>query len=124
MFWELLLASIWLSLGAYSRWYFFKAETLQPLALEDLVLAFELHKKKMKCPSQRAHTLFVKDRGIVGFQCGCSYTYLHKKMLFRRLFKKERMSLPHKTHYKLSNLFETKNRLKELGLQYHKIKML
>ena len=124
MFWELLATIIWLSLGAYGAWYFFKAEVLQPLALEDLVLAFEIHKKMTKCPSQRAHTLFVKDRGIVGFQCDCGYQYLQKKLRFQKILKNKRIALPHKTHYKLSNLFETKNRLKELGLEYYKIKMI
>ena len=124
MVWTLLIISTALILGGWGTWYFFKAETLQPLALEDLALAYKLHKKQAKCPTQRVHTLLIKNKGIVGFRCGCGYTYLQKRPRFQKIHKKKDLDIPHKGHHRLSNLFETKNKLKELGIEYQKIKIV
>jgi hypothetical protein len=124
MFWELLIAITLLSLGGYSTWQFFQTEIMQPLSLEDLALVYKLHKKQAKCPTQRVHTLLIKNKGIVGFRCDCGYTYVQKRPRFQRINKKDSPNLPHKRHHKLSNLFETKNRLKELGLEYQKMKII
>jgi hypothetical protein len=122
MIWSLLVTSMWLTLGTYATWFFFRAETVQPLALEDLVLAYKLHKKQAKCPVQRVHTLYVKNRGIVGFRCGCGYEYVQKRLLSQKIRRRKQNDTIHTTYYELSNLFETKKRLQEMGLEYYKIK--
>jgi hypothetical protein len=122
--WVLLVAGVWLTFGAYATWFFFKAETFQPLALEDLVLAYKLHKRQAKCPTQRIQTLFVRDGWLVGFQCECGYKYVQKRLVSQRILKGNNSSTIHSIHHRLSNLFETKNRLREMGLECHKIKKI
>lgn len=81
---DLLILIFWLVLGAYCFWFFFKAETFQPLTLDDLALTWKLHKQQTKCPASRIHDLIIKDNEIVGFKCECGYEFLQKRLITQK----------------------------------------
>jgi len=75
----------WLILGTYSLWYFFKAETFQPLTLDNLALTWKLHKQQTGCTASRIHSLLTKNDKVVGFKCDCGYEFLQKRLITQKI---------------------------------------
>jgi hypothetical protein len=82
---DLLLLGSWLILGTYSLWYLFRAETLQPLTLDDLALTWRLHKQQTGCRASRIHSLISRDDEVVGFRCQCGYEFLQKRLVTQKV---------------------------------------
>ena len=81
---DLLILIFWLVFGAYSLWFLFKAETFQPMTLEDLALTWKLHKQQTKCTASQIHDLIIKNKEIVGFKCECGYEFLQKRLITQK----------------------------------------
>ncbi len=81
----LLLLASWLVFGAYSLWFLLKAETLQPLTLDDLALTWRLHKRQTGCRAPRIHSLITKNDEVVGFKCDCGYEFLQKRLITQKV---------------------------------------
>lgn len=80
----LLVPVFWLILAAYSIWFSFKAETLQPLTLDDLALAWKIHKQQTGCTASRIDSLVTKNKEVVGFKCDCGYKFLQKRLITQK----------------------------------------
>jgi transposase-like protein len=80
----LLVWGFWLALGLYSLWFFFKADTLQSLSLDDLALTWRMHKLEMGCKASRIHSLIAKNNEVVGFRCDCGYEFLQKRLITQK----------------------------------------
>jgi hypothetical protein len=78
---DALMVGSWLSLTVYTFWYLFKAETLQPLTLDDLALTWRFHKQQTGCIASRLNSLITKDDEIVGFKCDCGYEFQQKRLI-------------------------------------------
>jgi len=82
---DLLLLGSWFFLVAYCFWFFFKAETFQPLTLDDLALTWRLHKQQMGCRASRINSLLLRNDEVVGFKCGCGYEFLQKRLITQKV---------------------------------------
>ena len=82
---ELLAWALWLALGAYILWFFFKAETVQPLTLDDLALTWRLHKQQAGCRASRIQSLIKENDQVVGFKCECGYEFIQKRLITQKI---------------------------------------
>jgi hypothetical protein len=82
--WEELAFGFWLALGAYVFWYFVKAKDFQPMTLDELALAWRLHKHQTGCKSSCIHDLLIRNDGVVGFRCQCGHEYVQKRLIAQR----------------------------------------
>jgi len=82
---DLLVWVFWFSLGAYIFWFFTKAKTFQPLTLDDLALAWKLHKQETGCIASRIDSLLIRKDEVVGFRCDCGYEFLQKRLITQRV---------------------------------------
>jgi hypothetical protein len=82
---ELLVWIFWLALGAYILWFFLKAETVQPLTLEELALTWKLHKQQTGCQASRIHSLIKENGEVVGFKCECGYEFIQKRLITQKI---------------------------------------
>jgi hypothetical protein len=64
-----------LALGVGSLLYFFKAETTEPLTLEELGLTWRTHKRKAGCEASSIKRLIKRKEDVVGFACECGYVF-------------------------------------------------
>jgi hypothetical protein len=79
---DVLVWSFWFLLGAYSAWFFFKAKDFVPLTLDELALAWKLHKQSTGCKKPRIRDLLVRKNGeVVGFTCDCGHKFLQKRLI-------------------------------------------
>jgi hypothetical protein len=91
---EIMLWSAWFLLGAYTFWFVFKAKTFQPLTLDELALAWRLHKCEAKCKAPQIHDLLLRDDEVVGFKCGCGYEFLQKRLISQKVHPRAQNSKP------------------------------
>lgn len=82
---EIMLWGVWFLLGAYVFWLVSKAKTLEPLSLEELALAWRLHKHEAECKALCIHDLLVRKDEIVGFKCDCGYEFLQKRPITQKV---------------------------------------
>ena len=75
----------------YVFWYFFEAKTSAPLTLDDLALAWKLHKKQTGCTVPSIYNLLVKNENIVGFNCKCGYEFTQKRLITQRIHVRARV---------------------------------
>ena len=80
----LLVVGLWLALGGYSLWFFFRAKTVQPLTLDDLALTWKVHKKQKGCNASRIHGLIKGNNEIIGFKCECGYEFIQKRLITQK----------------------------------------
>lgn len=83
----LLVLGFWLILGVYGVWFFFKADTFQPLTLEDLALTWRLHKQQRGCNKSHIHSLITNKNDVVGFKCDCGYEFMQKRLITQKTHK-------------------------------------
>jgi len=81
---DLLLLIFWLILGIYCLWYLFKAETFQPLTLDELALTWKMHKLPTGCKASRIYNLILKNDEVVGFKCECGYEFIQKRLITQK----------------------------------------
>ncbi len=81
---ETLVISVFLILGGYGFWYFFKAKTYQPLELNDLSLMWKLHKHRNHCSASTIEKILLKNGEAVGYECSCGYKYHQKRLITQR----------------------------------------
>ena len=91
---EIMLWGAWLLLGAYAIWFVSKAKTFQPLTLDELALAWRLHKCEAKCEASRIHDLLVRGDEVVGFKCDCGYKFLQKRLITQKVHLCEQNNKP------------------------------
>ena len=79
---DILVWSFWFLLGAYGAWFLFKAKEFVPLTLDELALAWKLHKQSTGCKEPRIRDLLVTKNGeVVGFTCDCGHKLLQKRLI-------------------------------------------
>jgi hypothetical protein len=83
----LLIFGFWLTFAVYGFWYFFIAKTFQPLTLDDLALAWRLHKQQIGCTASRVHSLLTRKNEVVGFKCECGYEFQQKRLITQMVRK-------------------------------------
>jgi hypothetical protein len=79
---DVLVWSFWFLLGAYGAWFLFKAKDSVPLTLDELALAWKLHKQLTGCKKPGIRDLLVRKNGeVVGFTCDCGHKFLQKRLI-------------------------------------------
>ena len=81
---ELLTLGFWSTLAAYTIWYLFKAETVQPLTIDDLALTWKVHKQQKGCTASRINSLIKENDEVVGFRCDCGYEFIQKRLITQK----------------------------------------
>jgi len=119
---DLLALCFWVALTAYVLWFLFRAKTVQPLTLDDLALAWKLHKQKTGCKASNIHTLLVKNNEAAGFRCECGYDYLQKRLISQKIRSYTRNKIDTANAYRITGLLKTNASLEKLSLSYSKIK--
>ncbi|MEM3666919.1 MAG: hypothetical protein QW222_07555 [Candidatus Bathyarchaeia archaeon] len=76
---------LWVAFGAYILWFFLKAETAQPLTLDDLALTWKLHKQQTGCKASRIYSLIKENDEIIGFKCECGYKFIQKRLITQKI---------------------------------------
>lgn len=84
---DALMIGTWLTLTGYTLWYLLKAETLQPLTLDDLALTWRFHKHQTGCTASRIDGLITKNDEVVGFRCDCGYEFQQKRLISQQVPK-------------------------------------
>jgi hypothetical protein len=82
-----LMFGAWIGFAVYAVWYFFKAETIQPLTLDDLALTWQVHKRETGCTASRLDKLLTKEDEVVGFKCDCGYEFQQKRLITQKIRK-------------------------------------
>jgi hypothetical protein len=82
---EYMLFGMWFLLGAYALWFVSKAKTFQPLTLDELAVAWKLHKREADCNASQIHDLLVRKNEVVGFKCDCGYEWLQKRPITQKV---------------------------------------
>lgn len=117
---EMILCGVWFLLGAYTFWFVSRAKTFQPLTLDELALAWRLHKREAKCKASQIHDLLVRNNKVVGFKCGCGYEFLQKRPISQKVHRRARENKP----LSISDeglLQKRKNSTLGLGISYSNI---
>jgi len=91
---EIMAWAAWFLLGAYAFWLITKAKTLHPLTLDDLALAWKLHKHEASCKASQIHDLLVKKNEVVGFKCDCGYEWLQKRPISQKVHLRTQSDKP------------------------------
>ena len=81
MIFGVLAPILWVLLGLFTIWFLFKAKTYHPLSLDDLALTWRLHKQKVECKSNRIKQLLRNNDNVVGFVCGCGFTFKQERLI-------------------------------------------
>jgi hypothetical protein len=76
-----------ITLGVYSLWYFFKAETLQSMTLDEMALTWKVHKREAGCTAACINRVIDKRGDVVGFECACGYVFHQKRRITQQLLK-------------------------------------
>jgi hypothetical protein len=119
---EIMLWSAWFLLGAYAFWFVSKAKTFQPLTLDELALAWRLHKCEAKCKASQIHDLLVRNDEVVGFKCGCGYEFLQKRLISQKVHLRAQNSKPLSIDG-IEGLLQKRTRSTlDLGIRYLNIK--
>lgn len=84
---EFLVPIVWIALLIFTIWFLFKAETDQPLSLDDLALSWRLHKQHNNCKTDRIKQLIKVNDEVVGFKCECGYEFRQKRLVSQSLPK-------------------------------------
>jgi len=84
---DALLWGVWLAFAVYCFWYFFEAKTFQPLNLDELALAWRLHKQQTGCTASRLNSLLARNNEVVGFRCECGYEFQQKRLMTQKVRK-------------------------------------
>jgi hypothetical protein len=111
----LLLWAFWFIFGAYSFWFFSKAKTIQPLALDDLALIWKLHKQQTGCTAPSILSLLAKNNKIVGFKCNCGYEFLQKRLITQKIQKNGHPNM-------IAHAQKARQSLLNLGINYSYIR--
>jgi len=112
-----------LILGTYSIWYFFKAQTYQPLGLDDLALMWKTHKHKTGCKASIIETLLLKNNEVVGYKCSCGNKYYQKRLITQKVHSLTNKIIPTVTN-KFTGVSELNNSMEQAGLNYSHIKQI
>jgi len=75
---EILVIVIWGFLTTYTIWYFTKAKNYAPITLNEARLLWKIHKRNMRCTSNKWRSIQRKGR-IIGFECECGYKHIQKR---------------------------------------------
>jgi hypothetical protein len=94
---EIIVCAAWFLLGAYVFWFVSKAKTFQPLTLDELAMAWKLHKREANCNASQIHDLLVRKDDVVGFKCNCGYQWLQKRPIAQRRHLRAQNSIPQST---------------------------
>lgn len=84
---DVLMWIFWFLLGVYSFWFVTRAERLQPLSLDELVMLWKMHNQQARCNTPLSRVKPVIDSRSTefsGFRCDCGYTYLSKRLIVQR----------------------------------------
>ena len=117
-----IVVGLWIALGAYMLWYFFKAKTIQPLTMDALAITWKVHKKQTGCTASHVNTILVKENKIVGFKCECGYNYMQKRLIVQKADSDVKDDIAPKLSKRISSLVDTENSLKHLGVEYSSIR--
>ena len=85
MYMDFIVCGSWVIFGVFCFWYFFAANTLQPLTLEDVGLTWRFHKRQMGCAGSRINDLLMKDNEVVGFRCECGYEFRQRRLITQKV---------------------------------------
>lgn len=116
---EFLVWGFWFVLGGYTFWFVFKARTIQPLSLDELALAWRMHKHESGCGAAIISEILIKNNEVAGFKCVCGHVFLQKRLITQRIYKCANSLLPKAS--KTASLPEIDARLRDQGLRYLKI---
>jgi hypothetical protein len=119
---EIITCAVWLLLGAYTIWLITKAKTLHPLTLDDLALAWKLHKQKANCNASRIHDLLVRKNEVVGFKCNCGYEWLQKRPISQKVHNRSQRDKPLSLSEIDELIKERSSSRPDLGIRYLGIK--
>ena len=119
---EILMVSCFALLGAYSLWYFFKAQTYQPLTLDELALMWKNHKHKSGCKATHIETLLLKNDEVIGYKCGCGAKYYQKRLITQRTQKFNKGKLMTKVSKKFATSLELTKSINQIGLNVSHVK--
>jgi len=121
---EIIMISSFAILGAYSIWYFFKAQTYHPLGIDELALMWKTHKHTTGCNVSNIETLLLKNNEVVGYKCSCGTKYYQKRLITQRAhtFTKNKL-MPNITR-KFTSIPELTTSMNQVGLNYSHIKQV
>jgi hypothetical protein len=118
---EIVMVSIFAILGAYSIWYFFKAQTYHPLTLDELALMWKTHKHNSGCKATHIETLLLKNSEVVGYKCSCGAKYYQKRLITQRAHKFKNKLMP-KVSQRFTGIQELTQSMNQVGLSVSHIK--
>jgi len=121
---EIMMASSLVILGVYSIWFFFKAQTYQPLGLDELALMWKMHKQKANCKASNIETLLLKNNDVVGYKCSCGNNYYQKRLISQRAHTFTKNKLVPTVTNKFTGIGELKKSMEQVGLHYSHIKQI
>jgi hypothetical protein len=84
---DLMMWTLWCTLGVYGYWFFALAKKLQPLTLDELVILWKLHKQRAGCKvplSKMEPIVNRRTNEFLGFKCQCGYHYLSKRPIAQK----------------------------------------
>ncbi|MDG6221854.1 MAG: hypothetical protein IAX21_06840 [Candidatus Bathyarchaeota archaeon] len=121
---EILMAGSFATLGAYSIWYFFKAQTYHPLNLDELALMWKTHKHNSGCNASNIETLLLKNNQVVGYKCSCGTKYYQKRLITQRVHKFTKDKLMPKVSSRFTSITDLTNSMNQIGLTVSNIKQI
>lgn len=83
----ILVPIFWILLGIFTVWFLFRAETTQPMSLDDLALTWKLHKQKTTCKSKQIKQLLKEKDEVVGFRCECGFEFKQKRLITQEIYR-------------------------------------
>lgn len=119
---EYMLYGTWFLLGAYAFWFVSKAKTFQPITLDELAMAWKLHKREANCSSAQIHDLLVRKGEVVGFKCDCGYEWLQKRLISQKVHLRTQNDKLLSTSQIEELLKERTSSMPDLGISYLDIK--
>lgn len=117
---EFLVWGFWFVFGGYVFWFIFKAGTIQPVGLDELVLMWKLHRRESGCGAPIMNELLIKNSELVGFKWACGHVLLQKRLITQRIYKCTNSLLPIASN--TVRLSEVDEQLGDQGLRYSRIK--
>ncbi len=121
---NIIMVSSFAILGAYSIWFFFKAQTYQPLGLDELALMWKTHKQKTECEASNIDTLLLKNNEIVGYKCSCGANYHQKRLVTQRVHTFTKNKLVPTITNRFTGIGELNKSIEQVGLNYSHIKQI
>ena len=120
---EIVMVGTFATLGAYSIWYFFKAQTYHPLSLDELALMWKSHKHKSGCNATHIETLLLKNNEVIGYKCSCGAKYYQKRLITQRADKFKTKLMP-KVAQRFTGIQELTQSMNQIGITCAHIKKI